>query len=71
MFGNKCSTVRAAHGRDYTNQTQIQNDWKAGKDFLCVISDKYINLEDAKNLKIGFLTVRYDRDRKSCIVKSN
>jgi len=61
--------VVPAYGRDYKNKASIQEDIRAGKDFLIQdISSKddgrYINNKDAKQAGIQTFMVRYDGLRK-------
>lgn len=60
--------VRAAYGREYKRQADIQADYNAGMDFQMALTGQYVNKQDAEeqNLK---LMVRYNRDVLVYVVK--
>jgi hypothetical protein len=39
-------TVTPAYGRDYRNKADALKDWKAGKDFRCAMSGRYLSVRD-------------------------
>ena len=54
-------TVSAAYGRDFKSKKEILNYWNSNRDFqnLDIYDSGYINKQDAKRLKVGYLNVRY------------
>jgi len=64
-------TVRAAYGRVYRNQKEIQVDWDAGRDFM--IADIFhgggtcVNKDDAP--KGEYVNVRYDNDQRVYVIR--
>lgn len=66
-------TVSGAYGRDYSSKAAIVRDWDAGKDFvvrgLGARQGSYINIEDAKQSGVTSISVRYQKDRKVCVIK--
>ena len=55
-------TVSAAYGRDFKSKKEILNYWNSNKDFQNLginNTSSYINKEDAKRFKVGYLNVRY------------
>ena len=59
---NHTLTVSAAYGRDFKSKKEILNYWNSNKDFQNLdpmVSGAYVNKEDAKRFKVGYLNVRY------------
>tara|TARA_Y100000361_G_scaffold130862_1_gene127172 strand:- start:177 stop:410 length:234 start_codon:yes stop_codon:yes gene_type:complete len=59
---NNTLTVSAAYGRDFKSKKEILNYWNSNRDFQNLdpmVSGAYINKQDAKRFKVGFLNVRY------------
>ena len=58
---NHTLTVSAAYGRDFKSKKEILNYWNSNKDFqnLGISQGAYINKQDAKRFKVGYLNVRY------------
>ena len=59
---NHTLTVSAAYGRDFKSKKEILNYWNSNKDFQNLginNTSSYINKEDAKRFKVGYLNVRY------------
>ena len=59
---NHTLTVSAAYGRDFKSKKEILNYWNLNRDFQnldSMVSGAYVNKEDAKRFKVGFLNVRY------------
>ena len=58
---NHTLTVSAAYGRDFKNKKEILNYWNENRDFqnLGIFETGYINKQDAKRFKVGYLNVRY------------
>ena len=58
---NHTLTVSAAYGRDFKSKEEILNYWNSNKDFqnLGISQGAYINKQDAKRFKVGYLNVRY------------
>ena len=58
---NNTLTVSAAYGRDFKSKKEILNYWNENRDFinLGISQTGYINKQDAKRFKVGFLNVRY------------
>ena len=54
-------TVSAAYGRDFKSKKEILNYWNSNRDFqnLDIYDSGYINKQDAKRFKVGYLNVRY------------
>ena len=54
-------TVSAAYGRDFKSKKEILNYWNENRDFinLGITQTGYINKQDAKRFKVGFINVRY------------
>ena len=54
-------TVSAAYGRDLKSKKEILNYWNSNRDFqnLGINETGYVNKQDAKKYKVGFLNVRY------------
>jgi hypothetical protein len=49
-----------AYGRDYKNQRDVREAWKAGNDFQDAFTRQYLNKQDADSLGLKVL-VRYDK----------
>ena len=62
-------TVSAAYFRDFKSKKEILNYWNSNRDFqnLDIFETGYINKQDAKKYKVGFLNVRY-RDLRNIAV---
>ena len=58
---NHTLTVSAAYGRDFKSKKEILNYWNSNRDFinLGITQTGYINKQDAKRFKVGYLNVRY------------
>ena len=58
---NHTLTVSAAYGRDFKSKKEILNYWNSNRDFqnLGISQGAYINKQDAKRFKVGYLNVRY------------
>ena len=58
---NHTLTVSAAYGRDFKSKKEILNYWNENRDFqnLGISQGAYINKQDAKRFKVGYLNVRY------------
>ena len=58
---NHTLTVSTAYGRDFKSKKEILNYWNSNKDFqnLGISQGAYINKQDAKRFKVGYLNVRY------------
>ena len=59
---NHTLTVSAAYGRDFKSKKEILNYWNSNKDFQNLdpmVSGAYVNKQDAKRFKVGYLRVRY------------
>ena len=59
---NHTLTVSAAYGRDFKSKKEILNYWNSNKDFQNLdpmVSGSYVNKQDAKRFKVGYLNVRY------------
>jgi hypothetical protein len=62
-------TVVPAYGRDYKSKKAVQEDWDAGKDFLCAgLNRGYVNKEDAP--KGTTVTIRYAKLTKVHLIKT-
>lgn len=58
-----------AYGRDYKSRAAIIEDLKAGKDFLCQPSGRYIGLRELLETGALQVQVRYGKLRKVAMVK--
>ena len=58
---NHTLPVSAAYGRDFKSKKEILNYWNSNRDFqnLGIQQTGYINKQDAKRFKVGYLNVRY------------
>lgn len=58
-----------AYGRDYRSAKEVRADWEAGKDFRIedMRQSGYVNKADKPADVV--LNVRYDRQRKVCVIK--
>ena len=68
---NHTLTVSAAYGRDFKSKKEILNYWNSNKDFQNLginNTSSYINKEDAKKFKVGFLNVRYRNLRNIAVI---
>ena len=67
---NHTLTVSAAYGRDFKSKKEILNYWNSNKDFqnLGISQGAYINKQDAKRFKVGYLRVRYNNLRDVQII---
>jgi len=70
----KTITVTPAYGRDYTTETQVREDWEAGKDFVVADGSSrwdgaYINLEDARRAGIETVKIRFSKLTEVCLVQ--
>ena len=54
--------VVGAYGRIYAAAKAIRADWNDGNDFLEVASGRYINIDDAAFIGVGWVNVRYGRN---------
>ena len=63
-------TVSAAYGRDFKSKKEILNYWNSNKDFqnLGISQGAYINKQDAKRFKVGFLNVRYKNNMNIAVI---
>ncbi len=64
-------TLIPAYGRDYASKAAVIADWNAGKDFESVGygSGGYVNLAQARELRIVEVNIRYKRLTQVCVVK--
>ena len=65
--------VVPAYGRDYASKRAIEDDWRAGKNFILTdISHPYdgkpVNREDARRAGETQVQVRYGRLRRVCVI---
>ena len=67
---NHTLTVSAAYGRDFKSKKEILNYWNENRDFqnLDIFETGYINKQDAKRFKVGFLNVRYKNLRNIAVI---
>ena len=70
---NHTLTVSAAYGRDFKSKKEILNYWNSNRDFqnLDIFETGYINKQDAKKFKVGFLNVRYKNLRNIAVIDVN
>ena len=66
-------TVSSDYGRDFKSKKEILNYWNSNKDFqnLGIFETGYINKQDAKKYKVGFLNVRYRNLRNIAVIDVN
>mgnify|MGYP006213309217 FL=1 len=68
---NNTLTVSAAYGRDFKSKKEILNYWNSNKDFQNLdpmVSGAYVNKQDAKRFKVGYLNVRYNNLMKIAVI---
>ena len=68
---NHTLTVSAAYGRDFKSKKEILNYWNLNRDFQNLnpmVSGAYVNKQDAKRFKVGFLNVRYKNLRNIAVI---
>jgi len=68
---NHTLTVTAAYGRDFKSKKEILNYWNLNRDFQNLdpmVSGAYVNKQDAKRFKVGFLNVRYKNLRNIAVI---
>ena len=70
---NHTLTVSAAYGRDFKSKKEILNYWNSNRDFqnLDIYETGYINKQDAKKYKVGFLNVRYKNLMNIAVIDVN
>ena len=81
---NHTLTVSAAYGRDFKSKKEILNYWNSNRDFQNLnpsfynynsfnerLSGLYINKQDAKRFKVGFLNVRYKNLKNIAVIDVN
>ena len=70
---NHTLTVSAAYGRDFKSKKEILNYWNSNRDFqnLGIQQTGYINKQDAKKYKVGFLNVRYKNLMNIAVIDVN
>ena len=70
---NHTLTVSAAYGRDFKSKKEILNYWNENRDFqnLGIFETGYINKQDAKKFKVGFLNVRYRNLKNIAVIDVN
>ena len=74
---NHTLTVSAAYGRDFKSKKEILNYWNSNKDFQNLLyvygssQGAYINKQDAKRFKVGYLNVRYKNFMNIAVIDVN
>ncbi len=71
---NHTLTVSAAYGRDFKSKKEILNYWNSNKDFQNLdplVSGAYVNKQDAKRFKVGYLNVRYKNFMNIAVIDVN
>ena len=70
---NHTLTVSAAYGRDFKSKKEILRYWNLNKDFqnLGIFETGYINKQDAKRFKVGYLNVRYKNLKSIAVIDVN
>jgi hypothetical protein len=65
-------TISGAYGRDYKSKATAIADWEAGLDFFIrspFMGGAYVNKQDAQEMRLDSVCIRYQRDTKVVIVK--
>ncbi len=67
---NHTLTVRGAYSTDFKSKKEILEHYNSNKDFqnLGIFETGYINKQDAKKYKVGFLNVRYKNLKNIAII---
>lgn len=68
---NHTLTVRGAYSTDFKSKREILDHYNANKDFQNLnpfVSGAYVNKQDAKKHKVGFLNVRYNHLMKVAVI---
>jgi len=60
-------TAVPAYGRDYRSAEAVRTDWRAGKDFRCAVTGRYLSERDMGGREVW---VRYAKLTKSVKVQS-
>ena len=71
---NHTLTVRGAYSTDFKSKKEILNYWNLNKDFQNLdpmVSGAYVNKQDAKRFKVGFLNVRYKNLMNIAVIDVN
>ena len=71
---NHTLTVSNAYGRDFKSKREILEHYNANKDFQNLnpsVSGAYVNKENAKKHKVGYLNVRYKNLMNIAVIDVN
>lgn len=70
MTFSKTLILAGAHGRTYSNETELLKDWQGGKDFK-IMSGPYCSIRNIEELKTKFnrIVIIYDFGRQTYTVK--